>query len=435
MVEKSGSIPRRWNAQSFLAQGAPLSSVTAKEARAVLRDWNFWAHPAQRPPEGRWRVWLFLGGRGSGKTRAGAQWILSEAKANRAARIALVGPTLHDAQSVMLEGPSGLLTLVGRGARYEVTRRRVLFENGAQAHLFSAEDPESLRGPQFDLAWGDELAAWRQGEATLAQLQLSVRLGIAPRMMISSTPKSTRVFRDLVAAPGVVVTHARTIDNRANLGAGYIDTVTRLFGAKTFGRQELDGEILPQDEGALWRRCELENCRIDQCPPLERVVVGVDPPASAHGDLCGIVAVGLVDGPIEAPRCVVLADASMEKARPRDWAMRVDELARATNANCIVAEANNGGEMVRETLRAAATYAPVRLVHASHSKRARAEPIAAAYQCGRIVHLGDLRALEDQMCQFGAPDYRGSPDRVDALVWALSELLFHGAAPRLRTFL
>ena len=403
-------------------------------AQALAHDWGWLARPEQMAPDGDWRVWLMMAGRGFGKTRAGAEWVRAIAENDGRARIALVGATLGEVRSVMVEGPSGLLSIAPWWNRpaFSPALRRLIWPNGAMAILFGAAEPEALRGPQFSHGWADEIAKWAGGEAVWDNLMMGMRLGREPRVLATTTPRPVALVRNLVARDGtdVAVTRGRTADNSANLADGFIAAMERNYGDTRLGRQELDGELIDDVEGALWSRDLLERCRAVHVPagkdgaaPLSRVVVAVDPPASATGDACGIVVAGIGhDG-----RAYVIADASVEKATPEGWARAVAAAAAAHGADRVVAEANNGGAMVESVLRAAEAALPVRLVHASRGKAARAEPVAALYEAGRVLHLGAFWQMEDQMCGLVAGGgYVGpgrSPDRADALVWALTELM------------
>ena len=400
----------------------------------ALREWSYWCREDQFEPVGDWRCWVFMGGRGAGKTRAGAEWASELARIGRAGRIALIGPTFHDVREVMIEGHSGMRSLPRERPVYEASRKRLVWCNGAQASCLSAEDPESLRGPQFDAAWCDELCYWSYPDETLETLQLGLRLGVRPRMMVTTTPRPMRALKSLLAQRDTVVTRAATLDNGKNLSPDFIAALKARWAGTARHRQELLGELIEEPEGALWRRADLEALRARPDGAFDRVVVAVDPPASvgANADACGIVAAA-VRGEGLAREAVVLADASVQGAPPHAWAARAAELARTVGAHTIVAEANNGGEMVRAVLKAAAPDCLVRLVHASEGKRARAEPIAALYAQGRVKHAAAFPHLEDEMCAFGAEGFNESPDRLDALVWALTDLLLGGAsAPRAR---
>lgn len=400
--------------------------LTGAAAERLAREWAFLARPGQLPPAGDWRVWLMMAGRGFGKTRAGAEWVRGIAERDPTARIALIGATLGEARSVMVEGESGLLAVAPWWARpdYAPALRRLRWPNGASATLFGAAEPESLRGPQFSHGWADEIAKWAGGRAAWDNLMLGMRLGQDPRVLATTTPRPVPLVRALVARDDVVVTGGRTADNVANLAPGFVAAMMAGYGGTRLGRQELDGELIAEVEGALWTRDRIEACRVAHVPgALRRIVVAVDPPASAGGDACGIIVAGLgSDG-----RAYVIADASVEGQRPEGWARAVAAAAMVHGADRVVAEANNGGQMVESVLRAAEKALPVRLVHASRGKAARAEPVAALYEAGRVAHRGAFPQLEDEMCGLLAGGgYVGpgrSPDRADALVWGLSELM------------
>lgn len=386
-------------------------------------------HQAPAPAESDWRTWLLLGGRGAGKTFAGAWWInhLAEIEDRR---FALVGPTLHDVREVMVEGPSGLKALPERSKRprWEAGRRRLVWPNGSVAHAFSAEDPDSLRGPQFHHAWADEFCAWRRPEAVLTNLRLGLRLGTDPRLMVTTTPRPIPALRRLLAETGLVIDRAGTQANADHLSPGFLTHLTALYGGTRLEAQELEGLVV-EAEGALFRAEDLARARGHRPATLERIVVAVDPPASAGGDACGIVVVGRKDG-----RAYVLADRSRAGESPQGWATIVAETAREFGAREIVAEKNQGGEMVRTVLAHGGCDTAIRLVHASRGKAARAEPVSALYEQGRVVHCGAFPALEEELMALGAVESGGrSPDRADALVWAVMHLLpTPRAGPRIR---
>jgi phage terminase large subunit-like protein len=401
--------------------------LTPAEARALLYDWAFWARPNQLPPDGEWRVWVVLAGRGFGKTRTGAELIRARVTTGAAHRLALVAPTAGDARDVMVEGESGILAVSPpwERPRYEPSKRRLTWANGAIATLFSADEPERLRGPQHDAAWCDELAGWRYPEAW-DMLMLGLRLGADPRVVVTTTPRSTTLLRGLILDQTVVVTRGTTYENRANLAPSFFGQIIRKYRGTRLGRQELEAELLEDVPGALWNRGMLGGLRAHTSPPLVRVVVAIDPAAtsSERADETGII----VAGKDEIGRGWVLADAS-GRYPPTEWARTAVSVYRAHKADRIVAEVNNGGDMVEATLRIIEPNAPFAAVRASRGKVTRAEPIAALYEQGRVHHLGVFPELEDQMCAFTA-DAHGSlrpsgysPDRVDALVWALTDLL------------
>ena len=411
--------------QSFLAE------LRETERRTLLAYWPFWARTEQLPPAGDWNTWLICAGRGFGKTRAGAEWVRHQAHADPTARIALVGSSIGEARAVMVEGESGVLACCYNDQNrpvFEPSLKKLTWANGAQAMLFSAAEPESLRGPQHSHAWCDEIAKWdnSSGRAMTMwdNLQLGLRLGEAPQVLATTTPRAVPLMRRLMADEQVVTTSGSTFDNASHLPVHYSRSIKRQFGRTALGRQEIEGELLEDIEGALWNRSMLEGCRLLLgTEKLVRIVVAVDPPASARGDECGIVVAGVAESGIAH----VLADASVARPSPERWARKVAATAEAWKADRVVAEANQGGAMVESVLRAADCQMPLRLVHASRGKTARAEPVAALYEAGRVKHIGQFAKLEDQLCGLMVGGtYEGpgkSPDRADALVWALTELM------------
>jgi phage terminase large subunit-like protein len=406
--------------------------------------WRYTARRDQLPPPGDWRIWMIMAGRGFGKTRSGAEWVRMVADANPGARIALVSSSLAEARAVMVEGESGLLAICRPGHKplYEPSLHRIRFRSGAQAQLFSAAEPESLRGPQHSHAWCDEIGKWPLAHERATRcwdnLLLGLRLGADPRIAVTTTPRAVPLVQRLVkqAANGeVVITRGSTLDNTEKLPARFMEAITSEFGDTQLARQEIEGELLEDIEGALWTRSLLEHAREHgPVPQALRVVVAVDPPASAGGDECGIIVAALGEDGIAR----VLADCSLTGAGPAAWAERVAGAAHEWSADRVVAEANQGGAMVESVLRAADQTLPVKLVHASRGKVARAEPVAALYAAGRVRHVGVFARLEDQLCGFlTGGTYAGpgrSPDRADALVWALTELLLGRTAnPAVRT--
>ncbi|MFC4443142.1 DNA-packaging protein [Caulobacter henricii] len=395
-----------------------IACLSHEEQQALLSVCLAESARHQHPPEpDEWSTWLLLGGRGAGKTFAGARWMVWQALAYP--HLALVGATLHDVREVMIDGPSGLRAMSGPAfpPRWETSRKRLIWPNGAVAHAFSAEDPDSLRGPQFHAAWADEFCAWSKPAETLAMLRFGLRLGEDPRLVITTTPRPIRALKTLIAEPGVAMTRAGTAANADNLAPAFLSTLRGLYGGTRLAAQELDGVIV-EDEGGLFRADDLARCRGAVPAQFDRVVVAVDPPATAGGDACGIVVVGRVDG-----RAFVLADRSAKGLSPHGWARRAVEAARDFSAQALVAEANQGGDMVRVVLAQADPPCAVKLVRATLAKRARAEPVAALYEQGRVVHCGAFTALEEELMALGTTDLTHSPDRADALVWAVSELM------------
>ncbi len=384
---------------------------------------------------------MLLGGRGSGKTRAGAEWVrglveaASKSGKSRPLRIALVAPTIHDAREVMIEGDSGLRNISHPRSRpkYSASRRQLKWKNGAIAQVFSAEDADGLRGPQFDAAWADEFCAWKNPGHCLAMLRMGLRLGPNPKLVLTTTPRPSLALKKLLAEPGLILTRATTWDN-PHLSATFIAGLNTLYGKSVLGRQELGGELIDDPVGGLWSRVQIEQA-IGVAPnEFDRIVVAVDPPAGAGqgAAACGIVVAG-VCGIAEQRQAWVLADRTVQGLQPAGWAKAVYRAWQDFEADKIVAEANQGGEMVRTILQMADPNLPVALVHARRGKRIRAEPIAALYDQNRVRHGGRFPELEDQMCRFGTEGNTSSPDRMDALVWALWSLMLDGnTTPRMR---
>ncbi|WP_454848735.1 DNA-packaging protein [Rhizobium binxianense] len=402
---------------------------------SLSAEWGMLAHDEQNPPKGDWRTWLLLGGRGSGKTRAGAEWVHAIASEGRTSdlRIALVAETLGDAREVMIDGVSGICR-VARTKRpeFEASRRRLVWPNGAVAQIFSSEDPESLRGPQFHLAWCDELAKWKHAQESWDMLQFALRLGPMPRQLVTTTPRPVPLLKALIADSGTRLVRISSRANAENLAPGYIEALAARYGGTRLGRQELDGELIEDREDALWKREAIEALTIRFPGAMRRIVVAVDPPAAAGPkSCCGIVVAGLE----ASGRAVVLADCSVEGASPAGWAGAVAKAYRRFDADRIVAEVNQGGDMVAALLKSIDAGLPVSTVRATRGKFLRAEPVAALYEQGRVAHAGRFPELEDQMCDFG-PDGLSSgrsPDRLDALVWALTALMLEGGGePRVR---
>jgi phage terminase large subunit-like protein len=421
-----------------------LEEIPADVARRILYDWEIWAREDQLAPAhvatgGPWRTWLILGGRGSGKTRAGAEWVRREALASdlgsAGKQIALVGETFHDVRSVMIEGVSGLLAVHPPDERpqLEISRNRLVWPNGTVAQIFSAENPGGLRGPQFNAAWCDEIAKWRLAEEVWDMLQFGLRLGTTPRAVVTTTPRPVPIVKRLLADTMTAVTRARTFDNRANLAAGFIDEMARRYEGTLLGRQELEGELIEDVSGALWRRDWIETARLSAAPELQRIVVAVDPPVTATktSDACGLVIAGRgSDG-----RAYVLADRTLKGRAPLEWARAAVAAYREYEADRIVAEVNQGGDLVTTVVHQVDPDVPISTVRATRGKWTRAEPVAALYAEGRVCHVGEHGALEAQMLAFGDDGRVGgrSPDRVDALVWAVTELMLQAQVqPRLR---
>ena len=412
-----------------------LSQLTLSDLAFLARDWRLLARREQLPPEGDWLSWLILGGRGSGKTRAGAEWVQAQVLAagrRTDLRIALVAETLGDAREVMIDGASGLSRIARRmRPEVEISRRRLVWPNGAIAQIFSSEDPESLRGPQFHLAWCDELAKWKHADETYDMLQFALRLGDDPRQVVTTTPRPVPLLKRLMADEGTVLTRMATAANAAHLAPGFLGALQARYGGTRLGRQELDGELIEDRADGLWKRARLDEIVVKLAEPLRRIVVAVDPPAGGASACCGIVVAGLK----ENGQAVVLSDCSVEGAGPAGWARAVVSAFRRFEADRVVAEVNQGGEMVAAMLKSIDETLPITTVRATRGKFLRAEPVAALYEQGRVAHAGRFAALEDQMCDFGPDGLSAgrSPDRLDALVWALTALLLEGfGEPRVR---
>lgn len=407
-----------------------LNSLSEKEKQFLKYHWPFWARPDQLAPEGDWTTWLLLAGRGFGKTRCGAEWVIQKARENPGCLIALVGETAADARKVMVEGDSGILSISPPDfmPTYAPTNRQLVWPNGSVALTYNATQPDQLRGPQHHFAWSDEIAKWQYMQDSWDQLQFGLRLGKAPQQVVTTTPRPLPLIRKLVSDPDTVVTRGRTMDNAANLAANFLRKIEETYGGSRLGRQELEGEILDDIPGALWTRESIDINRLTEVPKdLVRVIVAVDPATSNDegSDEHGIVVVGVARDEDGYMRGYVLDDASM-KGSPEDWARQAVKMYRKWEADKIVAEKNQGGEMVSSVIKAVDRNVPIKLVHASRGKIIRAEPISALYEQNRVHHVGRFDKLEDQMCTFSADNIRangmGSPDRVDALVWGLTEV-------------
>lgn len=399
-----------------------LSSLTTKEKASLNWRWPFWARQNQLPPEGDWFIWLISAGRGWGKTRVGSEWVRAKVEAGLAGRVALVGRTAADVRDVMVRGESGILACSPPEFRplYEPSKRLLTWPSGAIATCYSADEPDLLRGPQHHIGWADEIASWTQPEAW-DMLKLGMRLGTQPQILATTTPKPVKLIRELVEeakkSGSVTLTKGSTYENSANLAATFIDTVVSAYEGTRLGRQEIEGELLLDTPGALWRFDWIANARVDESPELARVVVAIDPATTANpdSDETGIAVAGKgIDGEF------YVLHAEGVRFSPQGWAKRALDLYQTYQADKVVAERNNGGEMVEHTLRTINPHAPVKTIHASRGKQVRAEPVAALYEQGKVHHVRSHAALEDQMIHF--PVANNSDDQVDALVYALSEL-------------
>lgn len=401
-------------------QQAYLATLSPEAQARLLYDWQFWARPNQLAPEGEWRTWLALAGRGFGKTEAGAQWIRQRVE-NGARSIALIAETQKDLEEVMvarllkISPPDQMPTV-----RYKPVR--VTWPNGAQALGYNGTEPDQLRGPEFDTAWVDELAKYRYARETWDMLQFTMRSGPDPRVFVTTTPRPIPVLREIIKDPTTVITRGSTMDNASNLPAAFMKAVVDKYAGTRLGRQELNAEMLDDVPGALWTREMFDGQRVKEAPRMKRVVIAVDPSGTTgdgEGDDIGIVAAGMG----EDGRWYVLGDHTCQLS-PEGWARRVGEVFDMHSADRVIAERNFGGAMVEAVLRATGKPMPIKVVTASRGKIARAEPVAALYEQGRVSHVGSFPDLEDQCCSMTSGGYvgEGSPDRADALVWALSEL-------------
>lgn len=398
------------------------------KAQALLWDWPLWARPKQLEPPGDWLIWLLLAGRGFGKTRTGAEWVRSKVTRGEAERIALVARNPADARDIMIEGESGILHVSPDWERpvYEPSKRRVSWPNGASGTVYTSYEPDQLRGPQFDTVWVDELASFKYPQETWDNLMLATRLGDRPRVLVTATPKPISLIRDLISSPHAVIIKGTTFENRPNLTPLFYEQVIAQYENSRLGRQEIYADILDEIPGALWTRSLLQ---YKTPPELRRIVVAIDPAVTSSPDAneTGIIVAGIgIDG-----RGYVVADWSC-RTSPLTWAQKAITAFDEFHADKIIGEANNGGDIIETVLRTISRNIPYKSVHASRGKAIRAEPIVALYEQGRIFHASPLPALEDQMCTW-TPDMDESPDRLDALVWALTELFPYRAEFRIWT--
>ncbi len=401
-----------------------LASLSEADLQDLEHDWRFWARPEQIAPPGEWATWLALAGRGWGKTEAGANWIIERVEAG-ARSIALVAETQKDLEEVMVPR----LVKVSKPGNIPTVRFRpvrVTWPNGAQALGYNGTEPDQLRGPEFDTAWVDELAKYRYARELWDMLQFTMRSGTDPRVMVTTTPRPIPIIRELVADATTEVVRGSTFDNAGNLPAKFLDGLRKKYQGTRLGRQELNAEVLDDLPGALWTRAMFDEHRLREAPDMRRIVVAVDPSgtggAGDDGDSIGIVVAGLgVDG-----RGYVLADRSC-KLSPDGWGRRAVAAYKEFGADRIIAERNYGGAMVEHVIRTVDKSASYKEVVASRGKVARAEPVAALYEQGRVSHVGGLPEVEDQCCLIGPEGFigEGSPDRADALVWALTELMLN----------
>jgi phage terminase large subunit-like protein len=411
----------------------------AKVAGLLQHDWHYWARddqliPLDMMPGGGKITWLPLAGRGWGKTRVGAETVIDEVKSGRSRQIALVAETAADARKVMVEGPSGILKCSPRDFMplYEPSKRTLTWPNGAQAFTYNAVEPGQLRGPQHDFAWADELAKWRYAQDTWDNLQFGLRIGSYPRQLVTTTPRPIPIIRELVKDPTTHVTKGRTLDNAQNLAVSFLKQIRKKYEGTRLGRQELDAEILDDLPGGLWTRETIENALVTEHPPLRRIVVSIDPSgAGGEEDEGSSNEIGIiVAGADEDNNGYILDDLTLTGS-PQTWGKKAINAFKKHGADLIVAEINYGGAMVKNVIHSIDPRIPFKQVTASRGKFIRAEPVAALYEQGRVKHVGTFAELEDQMCLIGPAGYsgRGSPDRLDAMVWAITELALNPEVP------
>lgn len=399
-----------------------LADLTDEEVNQLFYDWTFWARPNQLPPEGNWSTWLLMAGRGFGKTRVGSEYIRMKVESGEAKRVALISPTPADARDVMIEGESGILSISPEDSKpyYEPSKRRLTWPNGAMATVFSGAHPEQLRGPQFDLVWVDELSSFVYPQNTWDNMQFGLRLGNDPRVVVTTTPKPIPLIKKLVNNKSTHVTTGSTYENKQNLASGFIEQVKTEYEGTKLGRQELYAEILDDTEGALWRLDQIEKLRMKVAPILTRIVVAIDPAVThdEQSDETGII----VAGRDAKGNGYILEDRSL-KSSPDEWAQAAVDAYHYWGADRIIGENNQGGDMVESVIRTKDRKVAYTGVHATRGKKTRAEPVAALYEQGKVFHIGNLSGLEDQMTTWVPHIANHSPDRVDALVWALWNLI------------
>jgi len=401
-----------------------VQTLTKEQAIKKLFDWRseLNARPNQIAPDGNWTTWLILAGRGFGKTRTGAEWIRERVESGLSKRIALIGKTPADVRDVMIEGESGLINISPpyNMPNYEPSKRRLTWDNGAIAQTFSSYEPDQLRGSQFDTAWADEMASWEYPEETWDNLMFALRLGTKPQVCVTTTPKPLQLLINLRDAQTTVLTKGSSYDNRENLNEQFFDSILSKYKNTRLGMQEIYAEILEESDNAMWKREWLDDSRLTDFPEdLERVVVAIDPAVTSKktSDETGMI----VAGKDSEGKFYVLHDASA-RYTPSAWSEKAIMLFNQYQCDKIIAEVNNGGQLVEHTLRTQSENVPYKSVHASRGKRTRAEPIASLYEQGKVHHVGNFQRLENQLCNWEATSGEPSPDRLDALVWALTEL-------------
>lgn len=398
------------------------NSMSENEALNILYNWSVWGRDKQQEPLGDWRTWLVLAGRGFGKTRTGAETIRKYIESNKFGRIALVGATAADVRDVMVEGESGIINISPPWFKpiYEPSKRRITWPNGAIATLFSAEEPDRLRGPQVAAAWCDEICAWRYDEDTWDNLMFGLRLGNNPKCIVTSTPKPTKLLKEIIRSTTTALTKGTTYENKSNLAKSFFTEIISKYEGTRIGRQELMAELLEDTVGALWNRKILDDGRVKVAPELKRIIVSVDPAATSKksSNETGIIVLGLAAN----QEGYILDDLSV-RGTPEEWAKISVEAYNKYRADRIIAESNQGGEMVSYTIKTIDDKVPVKLIHASRGKYTRAEPVSSLYSQNKVHHVGSLGVLEDQLCTWVQGEE--SPDRLDALVHGVTELMLN----------
>lgn len=417
----TSSLAEQFLALSLEERKARIASLTDREPAAIIYNWDFWARPSQKLPPGDWRVWLIRAGRGFGKSRVGAETIRIWQR--NFPIVNLIGATADDARHIMDEGESGILAVCPPQERpqYQGSKRQLLWPNGVKSLIFTADEPDRLRGKQHYKLWCDELASWRYPDEAWNQAMLGLRLGFSPQAVVTTTPKPLKLIKELRAAPTTFETHGTSYENRVNLAPAFLGQIISKYEGTRLGRQELNAELLEDNLGALWHHDQIEKLRVEKAPDLNRIVIGVDPAVRSGENSAetGIAVAGR--GREWPPHFYVLSDLSL-RGSPDSWAERAVHAYRTHRADRLVGEMNNGGDLVEAVLRTKDLLFAYKGVHASRGKLTRAEPVAALYEQGRVHHVGTFGTLEDQMCDFDPNAAQKSPDRMDALVWALWEL-------------
>lgn len=394
-------------------------NLTPAMERLLPWRWDFLARPSQMPPPGSWKYWLIKAGRGFGKTRAGGEWVREQVK--HVPLVNLIGATADDARDIMIEGESGLLSICPKWERplYRKSDRQLIWPNGAKSLIFTADEPERLRGKQHQRIWADELGSWRYAKEAWEQVTLGLRLPPNPQACITTTPRVTPTVKELLADPECVVTQGTSYDNEENLDPSWFRQIIRRYEGTRLGRQELLAELLDDNPGALWKRSYFDDARVARFPELERVVVGVDP---AVTDTEASAETGIVVAGRAGDEYYILGDRSL-RSSPRGWAMETVSCYSTHTADRVVGEVNNGGDMIEALLRTVDPNVSYKSVRATRGKQIRAEPVASLYEQGRVHHVGTFPQLEDQCCEWDPMGEGPSPDRMDALVWAITELM------------